>query len=148
MEDEINLPQTHVLETPADHQRIADADSTALRGAPGRQTHSVGDNEAQRPAQNLTEQLGIVPDDAERFPVEEANDHIVWAFFRSGQYWRNAAEFVAKEPRSYNVVEPNGSLLIVAGPGDSSLRSMGNGTVLLHAVRPRSNTRRPTKTSA
>eukprot|EP01043_Picozoa_sp_COSAG02_P077181 COSAG02_NODE_16765_length_1057_cov_1.121086_1_plen_161_part_10 len=62
-----------------------------------------------------------MPEDAERFPVEEANDHIVWAFFRSGQYWRNA-EFVAKEPRSCEVVESDSSLIIVAGAGDKLIK--------------------------
>lgn len=42
-------------------------------------------------------QFGVVPKHAERFPVEEGNDHIVLAFFRCGQWWETA-EAAAKPP--------------------------------------------------
>jgi hypothetical protein len=44
-------------------------------------------------------QFGVVPEHAERFPVEEGNDHIVLAFFRCGQWWETA-EAAAKPPVS------------------------------------------------
>ena len=68
-------------------------------GAPGRHPQPQPDggadeHEPPRPptADNPNDRLGVVPEHAKRFPVEEASDHIVLAFFRLGQFWETVEE--------------------------------------------------------
>ena len=77
-------------------------------GAPGRHPQPQPDggadeHEPPRPptADNPNDRLGVVPEHAKRFPVEEASDHIVLAFFRLGQFWETA-EAASKDPLSCN----------------------------------------------
>lgn len=100
--------QHQIDKTPAYQRPSTGIDPRALPNAPNapRQTRSPNGGGRQRAALNPNERLGNVPDNAERFPVEGANDHIVWAFFRSGQYWRKV-EAAAKDPYSFKPHQPN-----------------------------------------
>jgi hypothetical protein len=75
---------------------------------------------AARPQPN--EIFGNVLDDAQRFPVEMANDNFPMAFLRTGQYWRNA-ESAAKDHQDLQC-DPGdpGSFIITAGAGHKLIR--------------------------